>query len=383
MTVSESDKASLKAADVLHAYCCATLGEGKRQGPLTFYPCPWGAHTRLKLEVRERDGVGVALCRACNQGGDVFSVASGVLGLDARKDFEAVAQAVAQAVGYTLTSDGEKAHARRKAGFPRPSGTRARKAIMPPAEKATERVLEYLPPDEEARALEAVERLKNTPHMLEHWARALGLPSWLLRAHTNATECASLGLIGLDERDRLLYLYTHSPDDSERVRVLGVKTRNPKGFSPRFLMRGRKQALWGEDAMSGHDIIIMAEGETDALAVRASLDSWQEQERTLFPDDYPEPEQIPAVVARPDAGTFPQAWIEASRQKRVILLADRDEQKAGERGALAIVQKLKEASIKHVHIWLPPMGCKDARDAFNAEEPWSLFESIISDNIEQ
>ena len=74
MIISDSDKAALKVPDVLHAYCRAVLGAGKQVGRLMFYPCPWGAHSRPKLEVSERDGVGVAMCRACDCGGTVYDV---------------------------------------------------------------------------------------------------------------------------------------------------------------------------------------------------------------------------------------------------------------------------------------------------------------------
>lgn len=149
-TISPADRAALKAPDVLHAYCRAALGAGKQVGRLTFYPCPWGAHTRPKLEVTERDGVGVAMCRACDKGGTVFDVAAGVLGLDARKDFAAVVQGVADAVGYVLRDDDtgtpQKTHRKRKAGFSRPLGVVAPPASVTPAEKP----LEHLPADEEA-----------------------------------------------------------------------------------------------------------------------------------------------------------------------------------------------------------------------------------------
>lgn len=387
MIISETDKQALRAPDVLHAYCRATLGEGKRVGRQMFYPCPYGAHTRPKLEVTEKNGVGVCLCRACNnQGGDVFNVAAGVLGLDARKDFEAVAKAVADAVGYVLADSGEnprkKGHRGRKAGFSRVGGIGTRKAISPAVESHAAQPLEYLPPDEEARALEAVERLRNTPGAIAQFAQELNLPAWIIHAHTDIQECASLGLLGIDRRGRLLYVYTHTPADSDRVRVLGVKTRNPKGSEPRFLMRGKKQALWGADFAAGASVVIMAEGESDTLAVRASYDAWEEQERTTRPAEFPLSDELPAIVARPDAGTFLDSWARAYRGKRVILLADNDGG-TGEKGAKATAEKLKNAGVRRVHIWMAPDGCKDARDVYDTARPWALFESIISGNIEQ
>ena len=386
MAISETDKQALRAPDVLHAYCRATLGEGKRVGRLMFYPCPYGAHTRPKLEVAEKDGDGVCLCRACNQGGDVFNVAAGVLGLDIRKDFEAVAKAVADAVGYVLRYDSaempRKGRRKRKTGFFRTGGISTRKAISPAVESRAAQPLEYRPPDEEAAALDAVERLRNTPGAIARFASELNLPAWIIHAHTDIQECASLGLLGIDWRERLLYVYTHTSADSGRVRVLGVKTRNPKGSEHRFLMRGKKQALWGADFAAGASVVIMAEGESDALAVRASCDAWEEQERTTHPADFPLPDELPAIVARPDAKTFLDSWARAYRGKRVILLADNDGG-TGEKGAKSTAEKLKNAGVLRVHIWTPPPGAKDARDVYDAARPWALFESIISDNIEQ
>lgn len=388
MTFSESDKQALKAPDVLHAYCRATLGEGKRVGGKMFYPCPYGAHTRLKLEVTDKNGCGLALCRACNAGGDVFSVAAGVLGLDVRKDFEQVAQAVADAVGYVLADSGEKPRRKRKKPLPPLHGGRVAQAINPPAEKATESALEYLPADEEARALEAVARLRENPAMQARWAQELRLPPWAIQMHT-LQESAPLGLLGLDERGRLQYVYTHTPADGERVRVHLVKTRCKEipwkigDERPFHIPPGSSKARpWGWDTMAGANVIIMTEGEADALAVRASFDAWQEQERTLNPDAYPAPDELPAIVARPDAGTFPAAWAEKCRGKRVILLADNDGG-AGEKGAKSITDKLKNAGVRRVHIWKPTDGAKDARDVFDMARPWALFEAIILDNKEQ
>ena len=139
MIISESDKAALKAPDVLHAYCRAALGAGKQVGRLTFYPCPFGAHSRPKLEVTERNGVGVCLCRSCDKGGTVFDVAAGVLGMDAGKDFPAVVQSVADAVGYVLHDNAAEmprtGHRKRVTSFPRLGGVPAAPAPARPVDK--------------------------------------------------------------------------------------------------------------------------------------------------------------------------------------------------------------------------------------------------------
>ena len=208
MNLHSVDVAALKAPDMLHAYCRAALGAGKQVGRLTFYSCPWGAHNRPKQEVTERDGKGVCLCRACDKGGTVFDVAAGVLGLDARKDFPAVVQAVADAVGYVLLDDAaetpRKGHRTRMTGFFRPGGASA----VPAPARPTEKPLEYLPPDEEAAALEAVRRAAENPARMAEHAAMLGLPPDVVMFHTVIQEAAALGLLGLDDRGRLLYVYT-------------------------------------------------------------------------------------------------------------------------------------------------------------------------------
>ena len=215
MILSPADIAALKAPDVLHSYCRAALGAGKQVGRLTFYPCPWGAHARPKLEVTERDGVGVAMCRACDTGGTVFDVAAGVLGLDVKRDFAAVVQGVSDAVGYVLRDDNtgtpQKTHRKRKAGFSRPLGV-----VAPPVQKTpAERPLEYLPADEEAAALDAVRRLAGDADAQARFAALLGLPVDVLQYHTETQEAAPLGLLGLGKGGRLLYVYTHRPAAGE------------------------------------------------------------------------------------------------------------------------------------------------------------------------
>lgn len=374
MNISPADIAALRAPDVLQAYCSAALGQGKRIGRLTFYACPFGSHTRPKLETAEKDGCGVALCRACNRGGTVFDIAAGVIGADPRKDFAACVQAVADAVGYTLTGkdDGntpKKGRRSRKAAFSAREGVLTPPAMEIPAESA----LAYLPPDEESAALEAVRRLAACPDMQARFAKMLNLPPWIIQSHTDIQECACRGLLGLDARGRLLYVYTHAPADGEPVRVLGVKTRNPQGENPRFLMRGSKQTLWGADDATLSDVAILTEGESDALAVRASLECWLEC--WIHEEPATMPPRV-AVFARPDAGTFRESWARALRGKAVILLTDADD--AGEQGASRIESMLHSAGVRLVYKWTPPAGLKDARAAFDKNKPADLMRDIIT-----
>jgi len=380
MNLTSADITALKSPDVLHAYCRAALGAGKQVGRLMFYPCPYGAHSRPKLEVSERDGVGVAMCRACDRGGTVYDVASGVLGLDARKDFPAVVQAVADAVGYVLRDDApempRKSHRKRKTGFSRPLGAVAAPAPAHPVEKP----LEYLPSDEEAAALDSVRHAAASPDALAWWADRLGLPLDVLMFHTDIQEAAPFGLLGLDERGRLLYVYTHRPAADEPVRVVGVKTRNLPGAEPRFLMRGSKQTPWGWDAVDSAGLVFITEGESDALAVRAAMWAWLDDWAHNEPDTYPDADVLPVVVGKPDAGTFREAWARRLVGKDVELIVDNDD--AGRKGAEKTAGILRAAGVRRVFMWTPPAGAKDARAALDATRPWLLADDLLENRKE-
>jgi hypothetical protein len=380
MNLTSADIAALKSPDVLHAYCRAALGAGKQVGRLTFYPCPYGAHSRPKLEVSERDGVGVAMCRACDRGGTVYDVAAGVLGLDARKDFPAVVQAVADAVGYVLRDDAaetpRKSHRKRKTGFSRPLGAVATPALS----RTVEKPLEYLPPDEEAAALEAVRRAADNPARMAEYADLLGLPLDVLMFHTDIQEAAPFGLLGLDERGRLLYVYTHRPADGEPVRVVGVKTRNLPGAEPRFLMRGSKQMPWGWDSVDAAGLVFVTEGESDALAVRAALWAWLDDWAHNEPDTFPAADAWPVVVGKPDAGTFRDTWARRLVGKDVELIVDNDD--AGRKGAEKTAGILRAAGVRRVFRWTPPAGVKDARAALDAARPWLLADDLMENRKE-
>lgn len=370
----------LKDPDILRNFCNKTLGQGKKVGQLMLYRCPWGVHTRLKLEVAERDGVGVAMCRACNRGGTVFDVAAGVLGLDGKSNFPAVVQSVADTVGYALRDSGaEKTQKRRRNRKTRffCSGDVSGAGVPIPA---IERPLVYLPPDKEAAALEAVRRAASSPDSLSEWASRLGLPLDVMNFHTDIQEAGPCGLLGLDEKGRLLYVYTHVPADGEPVRVLGIKTRNPEGVQPRFLMTGSKQAPWGWDAVDSAGVVFVTEGESDALAVRAALWEWLEVWVHNMPDSYPEADELPAVVAKPDAGTFRAEWAYRLKGKDVELVADNDD--AGRRGAEKTAEILRAAGVRRVFLWTPPAGVKDARAALAVSCPWQMANDLIMNRKE-
>lgn len=381
MNICPADIAALRAPDVLQDYCRAALGAGKKTGPLTFYPCPYGSHTRPKLETTEKDGCGVALCRACNRGGTVYDIAAAVEGIDPRKDFARCVQTVADAVGYTLTDTGtenapKKSNRRRKSAFSARRGISAPPVEQTPAEKP----LELLPPEEEAAALDAVRRLAARPDLQAQFAAMLNLPPWIIQSHTDIQECACRGLLGVDERGRLVYVYTCCPADDAPVRVHMVKTRCkeiPWGKNNKFrIPPGQsKSRLWGIDSAEYAGMVIVTEGESDALAVRAAVESEFERWLTDEPETYPE-NALPAVVAKPDAGTFRESWAHALCDKSVVLLVDGDE--AGQKGAEATAEALKKAGVRMVKRWTPAEGKKDARTAFDPARPWLLMRDIIT-----
>lgn len=103
---SQADLAALKAADTARAYAERVLGAPKREGASWYFPCPFHTHARPKLRIDAApDGAGLAVCKADGVQGDVFKLAAAVLGLDARRDFAACVQEVAEKVGYSLRAD--------------------------------------------------------------------------------------------------------------------------------------------------------------------------------------------------------------------------------------------------------------------------------------
>ena len=380
MNVCRDDVEALKAPDVLRAYCERELGAGRRRGALAFYRCPWGTHSRLKLEVTEKNGVGLAMCRACNCGGSVLDVAAGVLGLDAKRDFAAVVEHVAEVIGYALQKDNSPRRGRSR---------QARRRFAPaspqePVGGADAAKVEYLPADAKKAALEAVRRAADNPDAMARCADELELPLRDLMTHTDM-ELAERGMLGLSPDGHLLYVYT-CHDAAGAVRVLMVKQRSwpeevAQGKQRFYCGKGsHKQSLYGAESIGVSESVIITEGESDCLALRAALDMWLEYELHCEPDTYPPPELIPAVVAKPDAGTFRAVWAAPLRGRDVILCVDDDE--AGRRGAAGTAAILKAAGACRVYAWSPAGKYKDAREAFPHCNPCELIDDLIINKIE-
>lgn len=383
-TFSKADLAALKSADAARAYAERVLGAPKREGAAWYFPCPFHTHARPKLRIDTApDGAGLAVCKADGVQGDVFKLAAAVLGLDARRDFAVCVQEVAEKTGYTLRADapaGSRKPARRGRGGAFNRVTAAGMPCLAPqdaAERADGVQVEYLPADVEAAALGAVRRAAGRPDLMAGHAAALGLPLDALMVHTDIDDAAALGMLGLDDAGRLLYVYTRR-DDGGRVRVLMVKRRSlPDEVAqgaPRFLCRGSKQSLYGADAVRDCGEVFITEGESDALAVRAAMWSFADDWAHNSPDDF-QCGCLPAVVAKPDAVTFRAVWADALRGKSVTLIQDADD--AGREGARKTADVLRAAGVRRVFLWMPAGGVKDARAAFDMAHPCELADDIL------
>jgi hypothetical protein len=287
---------------------------------------------------------------------------------------------VADAVGYVLRDDAaeipRKGYRKGQTGFSRPLGAVAAPSPARPVEKP----LEYLPPDEEAATLDAVLRAAENPARMEEHAALLRLPLDVLMFHTDIQEAGAMGLLGLDGRSRLLYVYTRRPAAGESVRVVGVKTRNLPGVEPRFLMRGSKQMPWGWDSVDAAGLVFVTEGESDALAVRAALWAWLDDWAHNEPDSFPAADAWPVVVGKPDAGTFRDTWARRLVGKDVVLIVDNDD--AGRKGAEKTAGILRAAGVRRVFVWNPPARAKDARAALDAARPWLLADDLMENRKE-
>ncbi len=370
----DSDIEALKSYEHLKAYCDTVLGQPSKGR----YVCAFCGHSRPKMEVRQKDSRGCAVCVASGTCGDVFMVAQAL-----RPDLSFVdaVEHVAQVVGYRLTPQSEG-----KQGFQRkhkPTSPPDDKPRVPLMKQALEaQAVEFLNPDMQRRAVEAVKRAIAHPIEMMRHAVLLGLPLEALSSHL-MRESAPLGMLGLDERMRLCYLYL-AKDEQGKYKAVGFKVRSrPQDIqtgAQRFYMYGKKSMLWGAP-MLGIDLdlarvrlVILTEGESDALAVRQALYCWLEDMRHNAPDDYPPPELHPLILARPDAGTFKPEWAASLKGLDVILTVDNDA--TGEKSAEALAWKLYDAGVNKVWAWHAPDGCKDPKDAFNKEKPHELFINI-------
>ncbi len=361
---TKSDIVQLKSYSTLKAYCEQQLGKDAKTRQGGVYPCPWGDHENNKLQLSEAEsGVGLANCFACGRGGSVVDVASGVLGLDPKKDFTKVLHHIADVVGYRPRSS------RMKTRSTRATTNKATTTTDKATDKATTDQGTDKPPFSQAQAWACVKKAHEDVDALTAWAQRLNLP---LAALARLTDSSSIktALLGLDERGKLLYMYPSL--DAQGVPFFSaVKVRALPNAKMRFSnwKGGRFSTLWGALAIEADtETVIITEGESDALAVMYSLEISLERAHGDF-------SKI-AVVAKPNASTFRKEWAGMLKGKEIILAVDADE--AGQIGAKKTIEALHQAGVKQVYTWLAPEGIKDARDAFQHESPYRLVDDIIT-----
>lgn len=359
--IPQEDLAALQGIDYLHMYCERMLGTGKQIGSSMYFRCPWGEHQKLHLDVHEYRGKGNAHCWACDKRGTVFDVAAAVQKKDLKENFPEIVRHVAKVVGYQL-HEGAAAPRRKRgsAGWVGCDPARFRKKEVDTAE---DEEIQFLPKFEEQVAWESVENARKNPEYLRYSAIELGLPLGILQMHTE--ECrADSGMIGLTQAGRLSYIYTVR-DAEGRMRVVMTKQRGGRGDKFRFLCGkgAHKQVLFGAEAIGSSRYVIITEGESDALAARASLWKWAgEALKNGDVDSNFATEDIPVVVGKPDAGTFKPIWARPLRGKDVILCVDNDS--AGIQGAVKTCEILRRCGVGNIYTWSAPEGCKDVRDAY-------------------
>ncbi len=409
--IAPADLRYLKTYDVLQAYCERMLPPVRKRGNVARCACPFGAHSRPDhLELAVRDGVGVALCRACGTGGSVLDVAAAMQGVDLNGHFAEVVRHVADVTGYTLRDT--SSHAQPQRGR-RASGTASEvrsiaariaqqkqlsSAVPSPAPPPA---LEFLPAEDEAMALASVRYASKHSELMVRHAEAMQLPLASLMLHTDM-ELAMRGLLGLAPDGRLLYVYTVR-DEAGRGRVVAVKLRGSRhpeerklyirhgawqtgglmrydnGEPIRFMFAaGRPCALYGVDELEGHYMAFLTEGESDKLALDSVLEFRREAYQTGIdsPEDYIPEEEIPVAVAKAGAGGFKPEWAGKLAGLAVVIIADRDE--AGRKGAQDTARILHEAGARDVYMWQPPEGYKDARAMVAACSPQAAYNNILN-----
>lgn len=335
-----------------------------------WYTCHMHQHKhpeKAHLRIEERNGKAIAICDTYGVQGDIYNVYAAYTG---ERDFRKQKQAIEEMLGYTTYQA-----PRRKV-----SKKNTRSAAVE-SNTAHDTANLFLPPEQEEVIWKAVERVEqNIPEFTTH-AHKLKLPACELITRTDK-ENAALGLLGLWEDGRLVYVYT-ARDNSGHWRAIKAKLRNHASATHRFESwpaTGKLPPPWGWESIKDAKNVIMVEGESDALAVYLSLEDALAYELAENPDTYEEAvAEAPAVVAVPGANTFKKELATELRDKAVIIAFDRDN--AGEAGALRTAEMLKNAGVRAVYRWTPPPPFKDARECYDATEPPRLIYSIIQDRF--
>lgn len=331
-----------------------------------WYTCHIHQHKhpeKAHLRIEERDGKAVAICDSFGVIGDIYNVYEAYTG---ERDFLKQKQAIEETQGFISYKT-----PRRK---PRPSNTR-NAGIESNAVRDCAGC--FLPLEQEKVIWKAVERAEQNKAELSAYARMLNLSDSNLLSRTDK-ENAALGMLGIWEDGRLVYVYT-ARDNSGQWRAIKAKLRNHASAAHRFESwpaTGKLPPPWGWESIKDANSIIMVEGESDALAVYISLENALYYELSENPDTYEAATAFaPAVVAVPGASTFKKELAKELQGKAVIIAFDRD--KAGEAGAHRTAELLKNAGVRYVCRWVPPPPFKDAREYYDAADPCRLITSIL------
>lgn len=388
--MTPNEKEQLKSYENLLAYCEHTLGTGKRSGSEWLFMCPHGAHARPHLAIAAKDGQGVYRCRACNIGGDIFTLAAHLNGLDAKKDFAAVAQCIADTLHISLTDAG---------GQPQRAPKRSRRRRIPPQILTTTTPqARFISAGNEAFLWQAIEQ--STAERLQDQAAALGLPAKGLAYIARHPEQGGLALA---PDGRLLVIYT-AEDEAGKLRITACKLRNRKDAQnmPAYLHGGQwmpgnrptearfmwiaqngtepaakngeqprrlyaPSAPYGMQAAHAASRIIITEGESDAWAARISLAHYAHL-AGYKPLDYA------AVIAVPGVSSFKIDWMPYFAGKSILLCLDADE--AGQKALPQVLQKFRLYRAR-VHVYTPANGKKDLRAEFCTYAPAALAARLL------
>lgn len=389
--MTPSEKEQLKSYESLLAYCEQALGRATRSGSEMRFTCPYGSHERPHLAVANKDGQGVYRCRACNIGGDIFTLAAYLNHLDTKKDFNDIARAIADTLQITLTDDAGKQHC------PRVTSRRRRRIQQPPLNTATP-AARFISAENENYLLQRMQA--TTAENLQAHAAALGLTAKGLAYIARHPE---QGGIALAPDGRLLVLYT-AEDEAGKLRITACKLRKSKHAEdlPAYLHAGKwttgKQAtdarfMWiakngtlppvkegerprytyaptapyGMQAAINARRIIITEGESDAWTARISLAHYAKL-AGYNPCDFA------SVIAIPGVSSFKSDWMPYFIGKNILLCLDADE--AGKKALPQVLDKLTAYSAR-VHIYTPAAGKKDLRAEFCTYAPAALAERLL------
>lgn len=396
---------SLKTPEALEKYCQKRLGDWKLHGREKRFRCPFGNHTKLHLAIGVANGIGVWKCRSCDTGGDIFKLAGLLNGMDIKTEFPDILQDVSETLGIPLD---DSPHTRREKTRKRPF-----RSIMPQPATPPPAVTPVYVGEADNMALEVCRlRIINDYDLRVELAAELGIRETELLARASFIDPYYGGLVGATEDRRLLYLYSIGEYPGTRTpRYTGAKLRrralphqnpflklvngqwqsygtmNPTTNNKdgvRFLWPiGKAFQPWGMIAAMEKAVIVITEGESDAIAMSCAMEDFricyqQDQDpETGLPYEDTEGSleaTIPAVVAIPGAKNFPKEWKHYFTNKLVIICMDAD--KAGQEGCRRLMDILKSVNCTIV-VWTPPAPYKDARDMLRDTRTGRLCRSLL------